>query len=263
MTVGPIHPTAVVHADAQLDDVVVGPFAVIGAHVVLESGVQVGAHAVIEGPTRVGANTVVGPHAVLGEPAQDLRGDPRAPTRLDIGADNVFRAHTTAHRGSSAASGITRIGRGGLFMVGSHVGHDAVVGDGVVLANQVALGGHVLVGDRAFLGGLACVHQHVRIGRLAMVAGAAVCTQDVLPFAMVQGDRARVVGINRVGLTRAGIGREEQRTIKQAFRRLFEGSGTWSERLAAMAEEPAAEVTEIASFARQSSRGLCRPRVRS
>ncbi|MEM6928796.1 MAG: acyl-ACP--UDP-N-acetylglucosamine O-acyltransferase [Myxococcota bacterium] len=260
MTVREVHPTAVIHPDATLDDVEVGPFAVIGAGVQLDAEVQVGAHAVLEGPMRVGERTLIDHHAVLGGPAQDTRNDPLAPTRLEIGPGNVFRAHTTAHRGSSVATGVTRIGAGNVFMVGSHVGHDAVVGNGVVLANGVALGGHVTVGDGAFLGGLAAVHQHVRVGRLAMVAGAAVCTQDVPPFAMVQGDRACFVGLNRVGLTRAGIPAEAQAAIKRAYRRLYDGPGPRDERVAALAESDEPLVREVHDFVKVVGRGLCRPR---
>ncbi len=257
-----IHPTAVVHPDAELDEVTVGPFAVIGAGVQLAAGVSVGAHAVLEGPMTVGARTQIGPHAVLGGPPQDQRHDALASTLLTIGPDNVFRAHTTAHRGSSAASGETRIGSNNLFMVGSHVGHDVVLGDHVVLANGVALGGHVSVGDRAFVGGLAAVHQRVRIGRLAMVAGAAVCTQDVPPFALVQGDRACFVGLNRVGLSRAGVADDDQSSIKRAYRFLFDGPGTREQRLADLAGWHEPFVDELLAFVRVPGRGLCRPRSR-
>jgi len=256
-----IHPSALVSPEAELDDVEIGPFAVIGGGVQLAPGVRVGSHTVIEGPTTVGARTTIGPHAVIGAAPQDLAHDPGVPTTLAIGPDNVIRSHVTMHRGSSRGRGRTRIGASGLFMVGSHVGHDADVGDGVVLANGVALGGHVYVEERAFLGGLAVVHQNVRVGQLAMVAGAAVCTQDVPPFSLVKGDRARWFGMNRVGLTRAGIPPHVQEALKQAYRLLHQGRGTREERLTELEAHPQPLVAEIVAFARASRRGLCRPQV--
>ncbi|MEN0068427.1 MAG: acyl-ACP--UDP-N-acetylglucosamine O-acyltransferase [Myxococcota bacterium] len=255
-----IHRTAEVHRTARLGAVEVGPYAVVGRDVVMSDGGRIGAHAVVEGPTEIGPQCVISAHAVIGGAPQDRRHDPQVRTVLQIGAHNVFREHTTAHRGSSAGTGVTRIGSGNLFMVGSHVGHDVVVGDEVTLANAVALGGHAEVGDGAFIGGLAAIHQHVRIGCRAMVAGAAVCTQDVLPFTLVQGDRAQVVGLNRVGLRRAGLSSASIAALQRALVDLFEGPGSRTERIARLLAHSEPEVVEFARFAGTSQRGLCGPR---
>lgn len=255
-----IHPTALVDPTAELGDVEIGPYAVIGAGVRLEDGVVVGAHSVIESGTTVGARTVVHAHVVLGGPPQDRKHDPSVKTTLSIGVDNVFREFSTAHRGSSGGRGATQIGAGGYFMASSHVAHDCVVGDGVMFANSAAIGGHTTIGDGAVLGGLCAVHQHGRVGRLAMVGGGAMCAQDVPPFAIAQGDRARLYGVNILGLRRAGVTDEVVSALKDAFRVLFMSE---LPRRTAMTQMQAqypdvAEVAELVEFMRTSERGLCR-----
>ncbi|HHO53901.1 MAG TPA: acyl-ACP--UDP-N-acetylglucosamine O-acyltransferase [Deltaproteobacteria bacterium] len=254
-----IHPTAVIEDGAELGDVVVGPYAVIGADVVLHDGVMVGSHAVIEAAV-VGPGTQVGAHAVLGGAPQDLKHDPGTPTRLIIGARNVFREFTSAHRGSSRGAGETRIGDDNYFMANSHVAHDCVVGNHTMFANSVAIGGYVVVEDGAVLGGLSAVHQHARVGRLAMLGGGAMCSQDVPPFSIAQGDRARLVGLNITGLRRGGLTDPAITAIKEAWRTLFVGE--LPRRLAisqvaeALGEVP--EVAELLAFLRASARGVCR-----
>jgi UDP-N-acetylglucosamine acyltransferase len=244
-----IHPTAIVDPAARLGDVQVGPYAVIGAGVDLADGVIVGAHAVLEGPLSIGARTRIGPHAVLGGPPQDLRHDGSA-TRLEIGPDNDLREHTTAHRGSSAGGGVTRIGSNNLFMVGSHVGHDAQVGSGCVIANAAAIGGHCVVGDRVWIGGLAAIHQHVRLGPGAMVGGGARVTHDVPAWCTARGDRALLVGLNARALARSGATLEEVQAAEATFRRRFLGDS------AAPGEHPLDGVW--AEFVATSARGVCR-----
>ncbi|MEZ4239547.1 MAG: acyl-ACP--UDP-N-acetylglucosamine O-acyltransferase [Myxococcota bacterium] len=255
-----IHPTAIVDARAELGDVEVGPYAVIGAGVKLHDGVRIGAHAVVEGPTEIGARTVVHPHAILGGPPQDLKHDPNAPTRLVVGADNVFRELSTAHRGTSSGRGETVIGDGNYFMASSHVAHDCVVGDRTMFANSAAIAGHVQVGDGAVLGGLCAVHQHARIGRLAMVGGGAMCAQDVPPFVLAQGDRARLFGVNIIGLRRGGFGDETITALKDAFRVLFMNELPRKTAMTRIEEGwgQVAEIQELLGFLRESTRGICR-----
>ena len=215
-----VHPTAIVEHGATLgDDVTIGPYAVVGSDVELEAGVQVGAHSVIHGRTHIGARTRLHPHVVLGG-APQISGAVE-PGTLQIGADNVFREFTTVNLGSSEGRGITSIGDGCLFMANSHVAHDCVLGDHVVFTNSVAVAGHVTIGDGATLGGLCAVHQHARIGRLAMVGGGAMCAQDVPPFTIAQGDRARLYGINIMGLKKAGLQAATVSNLKNAWRTLF------------------------------------------
>lgn len=256
-----IHPTAVVDANATLGDVQIGPYSVIGAGVTLADGVQVGPHCVIEGPCTVGEGTVLSAHVVLGGAPQDLKHDPSVPTELVIGARNVFREFTTAHRGTSAGRQRTVIGDDNFFMANSHVAHDCIVGNQTMFANSAAIGGFVTVEDGAVLGGLCAIHQYSRIGRLAMIGGGAMCAQDVPPFSIAQGDRAKLFGLNIIGLRRAGFSLDAVTVLKEAWRTLFlEGLPkrvALSRAAAAHGEIP--EVLELIEFLRSSERGVCRP----
>jgi UDP-N-acetylglucosamine acyltransferase len=258
-----IHPTAIVDAAAELGNVDIGPYAIIGAGVVLHDGVKVGAHAVIEGPTIVGSGTNVGHHVVLGGQPQDQKHDPSAPTRLEIGAGNVFREFSSAHRGSTGGRGLTRIGDHNYFMANSHVAHDCTVGNGTMFANSAAIAGHVEVHDGAVLGGLCAVHQFTRVGRFAMLGGGAMCAQDVPPFTIAQGDRARLYGVNILGLRRGGIDATVVSRIKEAWRQLFVSD---LPRKLALTQVEALhgdvpEVAELIAFVRESPRGVCRAAV--
>ena len=252
-----LHPTAVVDALARLGRVTVGAYAVIGADVELADGVEVGPHAVLSGPMAVGVDTRIGPHAVLGGPPQSARHDGSA-TLLLIGARNVFREFSTAHRGSSVGSGETRIGDDNLFMVGSHVAHDAIVGSRCTFANQATVAGHVEVADEVTLGGFAAVHQHVRVGRLAMVAAGAICTEDVPPFSLVQGDRARWFGWNTVGLRRAGWTDADEAALRRISQVVF-GGRSLPVALGILAEDGVRStiINEWLAFALATRRGLC------
>lgn len=255
-----IHPTAIIDPSARLGDVDVGPWAVVGPDVELADGVVVGAHAVIEAHTTIGEGTRLSPHVVLGGAPQDRKHDPSVPTRLQIGRNNVFREFATAHRGSSALGGVTVIGDGNTFMVGSHVAHDCTIGDGCVFANGAAVAGGVRVGDGAVLGGLSAVHQGARIGRLAMIGGGAMCAQDVPPFTIAQGDRARLHGLNILGLRRAAFDDEATSALKAAWRALFDGDLPRRTAISRVEEtlghHPA--VAELLAFLRTSERGICR-----
>jgi UDP-N-acetylglucosamine acyltransferase len=258
--VSQIHPTAIVDPRAELGDVQVGPYAVIGAGVRLHDGVQIGAHAVIEGETEIGPRTAVHPHAVLGGPPQDRKHVLGGPSRLVIGADNVFRELSTAHRGTSTGRGQTVIGDRNYFMASSHVAHDCVVGSDTMFANSAAIAGHVEVGDGAVLGGLCAVHQHARIGRLAMIGGGGMCAQDVPPFMLAQGDRARLHGVNIIGLRRSGMDDATIQAIKDAFRLLFLGDLPRKTAISRVEEAhgQVAEIAELIAFLRASVRGTCR-----
>lgn len=256
----PIHATAIVDPSAELGAVELGPYAVVGAGVRLHDGVVLGAHAVVQGPAEIGPRTRIDSHAVLGGAAQDVKTDPSAPTRLLVGADNVFREFTTAHRGSAGGDAVTRIGDGNYFMANSHVAHDCVVGNGCMFANSAAIAGHVRVEDGAILGGLSAVHQHARIGRLSMLGGGAMCAQDVPPFSIAQGDRARLYGLNVIGLRRAGFGSDAMAALKEAWRVLFVGE---LPRRTAIAQIQASlgdvpEVAELIAFLESTTRGVCR-----
>jgi UDP-N-acetylglucosamine acyltransferase len=215
-----VHPTSVVDPRAELaEGVEVGPYAVVGPGVRVGAGTRLHAHAVVLGPTALGEGNVVHPFAVLGGESQHKRAAPTNEGRLVIGDRNVFREHTTVHRGTDA--GPTSIGSDNLFMVGSHVAHDAVIGSSCTLANAVQLAGHARALDHATFGGLSGVAQFVVVGESAFVAAGAMCEMDVPPFVIVQGDRARVRGLNLVGLRRRGVPEASIERLKSAFRLLF------------------------------------------
>lgn len=255
-----VHPTAVVHPDARLHETVeVGPYAIIGPKVTIGEGTRVGPHAVIEGRTTLGARNHVFQFASVGAVPQDLKyaGED---TELIIGDENIIREFATLNIGTVGGGGATRVGNRNLFMNYSHVGHDCVVGNGNILANSVALSGHVEVTDHVILGGLAAVHQFTRLGKHAFIAGGAMVTMDVPPYCTAQGDRAELMGLNTVGLSRHGFTDEQQARIKEAYRILFRSKLVLAEALAKLKAELAGhpEIDELIEFVSSSKRGITR-----
>ncbi|MFM8524890.1 MAG: acyl-ACP--UDP-N-acetylglucosamine O-acyltransferase [Cyanobacteriota bacterium] len=221
-----IHPTAVVDPRAELaDGVVVGPYAVIGPEVSLGAGTRIGPHVVIDGRVRMGRGNQVFPGACIGLEPQDLKyaGDP---TEVVIGDDNTIRECVTINRATSAGEQ-TRIGSGNLLMACSHLGHNCLLGDRIVIANGVAVAGHVVIGDRAVIGGVLGIHQFVHIGTLAMLGGMSRIDRDVPPFTMVEGHPGRLRGLNRIGLKRSGLadrdGGAQVRQLQDLWTLLYRG----------------------------------------
>jgi len=258
-----VHPSAVVDPRSELaDDVVIGPHCVVGPDVRLGPGVRLESHVVIVGRTTLGARCRVFPFACLGHRPQDLkyRGED---SELIIGADNQIREHVTMHPGTAGGGRVTRVGDGGLYMAAIHVAHDCQVGDGVIMANNATLGGHVEVQEFAYLAGLCAVHQFVRIGRQAMVGGLAGVEHDVIPYGTVLGNRAYLNGLNIVGMKRRGIPRDEVHDLRTAYRLLFAPEGAFAERLGEVATQFAEHprVMEIVEFIRSAgNRAICMPR---
>ena len=253
-----IHPTAIIDENAQIaDGVSLGPYAVIGANVRLSQGVSVGSHAIVSGPTTVGEGCQIFPHAVIGGDAQDkkFKGEE---SFLQIGDRNIFREFATVNRGT--AGGSTVIGNDNLFMAYSHIAHDAVIGNHCVFANSANIAGHVRIEDNVVLGGLVGVHQYCRIGRCAMVGGGGMAAQDVPPFTIGQGDRARLFGLNIVGLRRNGFSLDVVNALKGAYRELFHQGLPLRIALEQVREVYAEvpEVTELVTFIEASTRGICR-----
>ena len=253
-----IHPTAIVHEGATLaEDIVLGPYTVIGENVTLEAGITVGAHATITGPTTIGSQCQIFPYAAIGGDAQDkkYRGEEAF---LQIGERNIFREFTTINRGTQGGS--TRIGNDNLFMAYTHVAHDAQIGNHCAFANSANIAGHVVVADNVVLGGLVGVHQHCRIGRCAMVGGGGMAAQDVPPFTIAQGDRARLFGLNIVGLRRNGFSLDVVNALKGAYRELFHQGLPLRIALEQVREVYAEvpEVSELVVFIENSTRGICR-----
>jgi len=257
-----IHPTAVVADGARIGDgASIGAYCCIGPDVVLGDGVKLHSHVVVDGRTRIGANTQIFPFASIGHIPQDLKyhGEP---SELIIGTDNQIREHVTMNPGTEGGGMVTRVGNHCLFMVGAHVAHDCVVGDHCIFANNATLGGHVQVSEWAILGGLSAVHQFVRIGKHAMIGGMSGVESDVIPYGSVTGNRAKLSGLNVVGLKRRGFSRDQIHALRNGYRLLFAQEGTLSERLEDVANlfpevEP---VMDIVDFIRaDSSRAICQP----
>jgi UDP-N-acetylglucosamine acyltransferase len=224
-----VHPSAIVDPRAELaDDVVVGAFAIVEGGVVLSGGCVLHAHAVVRGATRLGAGNVVHPFAVIGGPPQAKR-RVAGEARVETGEGNVFREHVTVHGGTEGRT--TRIGAENLFMVGAHVAHDVAVGSHCVVSNGAQLAGHAVIEDWVTFGGLSGVTQFVRVGESAFVAATSACERDVPPFVVVQGDRARVRGLNVVGLRRRGVPEESIRALRRAVRRLWHSQATRADTL--------------------------------
>jgi UDP-N-acetylglucosamine acyltransferase len=255
-----IHPTAIIHPGAGLDsDVTVGPYAVIGEHVTIGRGTSVGAHAVIDGWTEIGPDNRIFHLSSIGGIPQDLkyRGEQ---TWLRIGSGNIFREFVTIHPGTVTGDGETTIGSGNLFMAYCHAAHDCHIGDQVIMANGATLAGHVRVEDYAILGGLTAVHQHVVIGSHVMIGGGAMVGQDVPPYTIATGDRARLRGLNLVGLRRRGFSEETIALLKKAYRILVFSRLRIPEALARIRNElPAVpEIVRFVEFIETSERGICR-----
>ncbi|HMZ26072.1 MAG TPA: acyl-ACP--UDP-N-acetylglucosamine O-acyltransferase [Elusimicrobiota bacterium] len=254
-----IHPTAVVHPSAKIGaGGKIDPYAVIGPDVELGRGTWVGAHAVVEFAT-VGEECRLHPHSFVGTEPQDLKFKGEK-TRARLGARTTVRECVTIHRGTAAA-GETVVGSNCLLMAYGHVAHDAILADGVIMANAATLAGHVEVGPGAFIGGLVGVHQFARIGAGAMIGAGSMVPADVAPFCMVQGDRAKIVGLNVVGLRRRGTSRDALSAIKAAYRTVFGMGLPLAEAIAQIEKtERPAEVQVFLEFLKKTShRGLCRP----
>lgn len=254
-----IDPLARVHPDARLGEgTTVGPFAVIGPGVTLGRNCRVGASAVIDGDTTIGDDTEIYPSASIGLAPQDLkfRGEP---TRLVIGHRNIFREFVTIHRGTEGGGGVTTIGDHNLFMAYAHVAHDCHIGSHTIFGNAATLGGHVSVDDYAAISAYSGVHQFCRVGRYAFVGGYSVVTKDALPYARTVGNRARIYGLNTIGLLRRGFSKELVGQLKRAFRLLLVSRLTASRALSAIEQDPtlqAPEVQYLVAFIRSSERGV-------
>ncbi len=256
-----IHPSAIVARGAELGaGVSIGPWCSIGANAVIEDGARLVSHVVVDGHTTIGADVVLFPFCTVGLEPQDLkyRGEP---TRCEIGARTQIREHCTIHRGTATGRGITHVGADCLIMAVAHVAHDCQVGDHVIVANNAVMGGHVSIADHAVIGGAAAIHQFVRIGRAAMIGGVSGVEADVIPFGSVIGNRARLTGLNVIGLKRRGFDKAQIGLLHTAFRALFRHEGVFAQRLAETrakyGEDPL--IAEVLAFIdAPSHRGLIR-----
>ncbi|WP_035349371.1 acyl-ACP--UDP-N-acetylglucosamine O-acyltransferase [Edaphobacter aggregans] len=257
-----IHPTAIVAEGAKIpESCTVGPYCTVGANVVLGERCELVSHVVLDGHLTMGADNRVFSFACLGVAPQDLKykGEP---TRLVIGDKNDFREYVTISRGTAGGGGVTRVGSGCLIMAYTHIGHDSVIGDGVILANAATLAGHVTVEDYAVVGALNPVHQFCTIGRYAYIGGGTTITQDVLPYSLTSIERNNhAYGINKVGLERKGFTPEEIKQLRAAYRVLQRSKLNTAEAVQAMREKIASgefgeKVAYLAEFIAKSERGV-------
>lgn len=257
-----VHPTAIIEEGAEFGrNVAIGPYCHVGAGVRLGDDCVLHSHVVLSGDTEIGDGAVIYPFAALGGPPQHIayRGEE---TKLVVGAGNVIREHVTMNCGTVEGGGITRVGANGLFMTGSHVAHDCQVGDGAIFANGACIGGHVVLGDHVFMGGLSAVHQRSRIGSFAFVGGCAAVTSDIIPYASVMGNHAYLNGLNVIGMKRRGMSRETIHLLRNAYKALFLGEGSFKERVARAREAygHCEEVMRIIAFIEEGSpRALMTP----
>ncbi len=252
-----VHETAIVAPGATIGKgSVVGPFAVIGANVVIGRGCRIGASAVVDGDTTIGDHTEIYPFASIGLAPQDLkfRGER---TRLIIGERNVFREFVTIHRGTAGGGGETRIGDGNLFMAYAHVAHDCRVGNATIFGNGATIGGHVTVEDFATISAYSGVHQFCRVGQHAFIGGYTVVTRDALPYARTVGNRARIYGVNTIGLARRGFSQELIGKLRRAYRHLVQHNTSRALELIERDSSLAApEVSYLVAFITSAQRGV-------
>jgi UDP-N-acetylglucosamine acyltransferase len=253
-----IHPTALIDPAAELDgSVEVGAYAVIGAGVRIGAGSRVGAHAVIEGPCTIGRDNEIFQFASIGAAPQDKKyaGEP---TGLEIGDGNTIREFVTINRGTAQDRGLTTLGDDNWIMAYVHIAHDCVIGDHTIFANTTNLAGHVQIGDWVILGGCTQVHQYCKIGAHAMTAVSTVVLHDIPPFVMAFGNSAEARGVNTEGLRRRGFSPDRIAAVRSAYRTLYKSGLGLQEAIAALRENPSADVAALVAFLERVSRGIVR-----
>lgn len=255
-----IHPTVIVHPKARLaEGVEIGPYSIIGEHVTIGKNTKIESHVVIEGWTSIGERNHIYPFSSIGMAPQDI-GYKDEETYLIIGNDNVIRESATIHRATTKEDRKTEIGNGNFLMAYSHVAHDCKLRNNIIMANSVALGGHIIIEDYAIIGGIVAVHQFVKIGSYSMIGGGSAVTQDIPPYVSAAGIHAKLYGLNLIGLKRRGFGDKTINNLKKAYRNIFRSGLTLEEALRKTTEEipDSNEVRHLLDFIRNSKRGITR-----
>ncbi|MGA1864754.1 MAG: acyl-ACP--UDP-N-acetylglucosamine O-acyltransferase [bacterium] len=255
-----IHPTAIIDPGANIaDSAIIGSNCIIGPKVTISEGVRIGANSIIDCNTTIGEGCNVFSHVVLGTEPQDLkfRGEE---SFLIIGPNTTIREFVTVNRGTEGGGAVTRVGEGCLLMAYSHVAHDCQLGNNVILANAVNLGGHIHIAEHAIIGGLSAIHQFVSIGEHAFIGGCSAVSMDVPPYVRAVGNRARIFGVNSVGLERKGFPKETITQIKKAYRYLTSSKMNTAQALEAIEKSIplTEEIQKILTFIRSSNRGICK-----
>lgn len=251
---------AEIHPSAKIDEgVSIGPWSVIGPEVQIGKGTEIGPHVVIKGYTTLGENNRVFQFVSLGDEPLDITYK-NEETRLEIGDNNIIREFTSISRGSAKDQGLTRIGNNNHFLVYAHVGHDCVLGNNITIVSHAALAGHVIVDDYASVGAYSAVHQFCQVGAYSFIARASLISKDVLPYTMVVGHAASVVGINSVGLKRNGFSQEDMDAVKRAYKTIFRRNLTVKQALVELYEllPDSDKVQPLIDFLNASKRGIVR-----
>jgi UDP-N-acetylglucosamine acyltransferase len=257
-----VHPTAIVHPGAKVDeDVIIGPYSIVGEHVKIGRGTHLLSHVNVDGWTEIGERCRLYPFASIGTPPQHLhyKGEP---TRVVIGHENIIREYVTVNRGTVEGGGSTTIGNRNFLMAYVHVAHDCHLGHHVVMANAASLAGHITIGDHAIVGGLVGIHQDVRIGSYAMVGGCSALGRDVPPFMRAAGGyRAKLYGINTIGLKRLGFSSERLSALKRTYEMVFRSGQRLKDAIKQARDEFAdnTDVLGMLSFIESTRRGVCVP----
>ena len=256
-----IHPTALVDPKAEIgENVDIGPYSVVEKGVSIDEGTKIGPHVVIREGTQIGKRCQIYQFSSIGEAPQATayRGEP---TLLQVGDHNVMREFVTLHRGTVKGGGKTVLGNQNFIMAYSHIAHDCQVGNHVVMANGATLGGHILIEDHAILGGLAAIHQFCRVGTHAIISGLTGVSQDVPPYMMAAGDRAKLYGLNSVGLKRHQFSEQEIKALKKAYRIIFRSGLTLEKAMKTVEEDDIFQIPEVRhllNFIQHSKRGISR-----
>ena len=255
-----IHPTAIVHPRAKLaDGVEVGAYSIIGEHVSVGKGTRIESHVLVEGWTTIGERNHIFSFSCIGTPPQDISYK-NEETRLVIGNDNVIRESATIHRATIKEDRVTEIGNGNFLMAYSHIAHDCKLGNHIIMANSAGLAGHITIGDYAILGGIVAVHQFVRIGKYSIIGGQSAVSQDIPPYVSAAGNRAKLYGLNLVGLKRRGFSDAAISDLKKAYKIIFRSGLILEEALARGRAElgGSPEAMHLIEFMTGSKRGVTR-----
>lgn len=255
-----IHPTAIVHPGAKIaEGVEIGAYSVIGEHVSVGKGTRIASHVLVEGWTTIGERNQIFPFSCIGTAPQDI-GYKNEVTYLIIGNDNVIRESATIHRATTKEDRSTVIGNSNFLMAYSHVAHDCKLGNNIIMANSVALGGHIVIGDFAILGGIVAVHQFVKIGSYAIIGGQSAVSLDIPPYVSAAGNRAKLYGLNLVGLKRRGFGDDTINTLKKVYKIIFRSALTQEDAFRKVSEEfpNSPEAMLLVEFMKSSKRGITR-----
>ena len=254
-----IHPTAIIGKNVKLESgVEVGPYSFIDGNVIIGKNTKIHTSVSIAGNTSIGENNIIFPFCSLGSIPQDLKFNGEE-TYLKIGDSNTFREHCTVNTGTKGGGFNTIVGNGSLFMTGAHIAHDCIVGNNVIMANQATLGGHVVIENNAVIGGLSAIHQFCRIGELSMIGGMSAVENDVFPFALAIGNRAKISGLNIIGLKRADYKKSDIQSVNNFIKNIFSSNESVQTEISNIKNNGNILIDKISKFISvKSSRGLCR-----